>query len=106
MGGPNKNIYWETTIFNNHFTKGTARFYADSRTHSVTASSPNSWGELLMTSDRRPFPIPDIPPYFVRTPHMHGAPPTDETKHDYGKDLLARIPRDRPSRVDAVGYMI
>ena len=28
---------------------------------------------------RRPNPIPAIPPYVVRTPHLHGAPTTEET---------------------------
>ena len=38
-------------------------------------------GELEACShpSRRPNPIPAIPPYVVRTPHLHGAPTTEET---------------------------
>ena len=35
---------------------------------------------LLMLSPKRvPNPIPAIPPHVVRTPHLHGAPTTEET---------------------------
>ena len=38
------------------------------------------WGvEACSHPSRRPNPIPAIPPYVVRTPHLHGAPTTEET---------------------------
>ena len=38
------------------------------------------WGvETCSHPSRRPNPIPAIPPYVVRTPHLHGAPTTEET---------------------------
>ena len=38
------------------------------------------WGvEAWSPPSRRPNPIPAIPPYVVRTPHLHGAPTTEET---------------------------
>ena len=42
--------------------------------------SPN-FGELnhALPPSRGPNPIPAIPPYVVRTPHLHGAPTTEET---------------------------
>ena len=43
------------------------------------ASTP-LWGvEACSHPSRRPNPIPAIPPYVVRTPHLHGAPTTEET---------------------------
>ena len=45
---------------------------------------PPHSGELkhALSPNRRPNPIPAIPPYVVRTPHLHGAPTTEETvKH-------------------------
>ena len=43
------------------------------------ASTP-LWGvEACSHPSRRPNPIPAIPPYVVRTPHLHGAPITEET---------------------------
>ena len=43
------------------------------------ASTP-LWGvEACSPPSRRPNPIPAIPPYVVRTPHLHGAPTTEET---------------------------
>ena len=42
---------------------------------------PPHSGELkhALSPSRRPNPIPAIPPYVVRTPHLHGAPTTEET---------------------------
>ena len=38
------------------------------------------WGvEAWSLPSRRPNPIPAIPPYVVKTPHLHGAPTTEET---------------------------
>ena len=38
------------------------------------------WGvEACSLPSRRPNPIPASPPYVVRTPHLHGAPTTEET---------------------------
>ena len=38
------------------------------------------WGvEACSHPSRRPNPIPAFPPYVVRTPHLHGAPTTEET---------------------------
>ena len=43
------------------------------------ASTP-LWGvESCSHPSRRPNPIPAIPPYVVRTPHLHGAPTTEES---------------------------
>ena len=43
------------------------------------ASTP-LWGvEACSPPSRWPNPIPAIPPYVVRTPHLHGAPTTEET---------------------------
>ena len=43
------------------------------------ASTPR-WGvEACSHPSRRPNPIPAIPPYVVRTPHLHGAPTSEET---------------------------
>ena len=43
------------------------------------ASTP-LWGvEACSPPSRRPNPIPTIPPHVVRTPHLHGAPTTEET---------------------------
>ena len=43
------------------------------------ASTP-LWGvEACSPPSRRPNPIPAIPPYVVRIPHLHGAPTTEET---------------------------
>ena len=43
------------------------------------ASTP-LWGvEACSPPSRRFNPIPAIPPYVVRTPHLHGAPTTEET---------------------------
>ena len=43
------------------------------------ASAPR-WGvEACSPPSRRPNPIPAIPPYVVKTPHLHGAPTTEET---------------------------
>ena len=43
------------------------------------ASTP-LWGvEACSPPSRRPNPIPAIPPCVVRTPHLHGAPTTEET---------------------------
>ena len=43
------------------------------------ASTP-LWGvETCSHPSRRPNPIPAIPPFVVRTPHLHGAPTTEET---------------------------
>ena len=36
-----------------------------------------SWS--MLSPSRRPNPIPAFPPYVVRTPHLHGAPTTEET---------------------------
>ena len=35
--------------------------------------------EACSHPSRRPKPIPAIPPYVVKTPHLHGAPTTEET---------------------------
>ena len=44
------------------------------------ASTP-LWGLESCSLPRRwPNPIPAIPPHVVRTPHLHGAPTTEETK--------------------------
>ena len=42
---------------------------------------PPHSGELkhALTQAGGPNPIPAIPPYVVRTPHLHGAPTTEET---------------------------
>ena len=42
---------------------------------------PPHSGELkhALTPSRRPSPIPAFPPHVVRTPHLHGAPTTEET---------------------------
>ena len=38
------------------------------------------WGvEACSPPSRRPNPIPALPPYVVRTPHLHGGPTTEET---------------------------
>ena len=38
------------------------------------------WGaEACFLPSRRPNPIPAITPYVVKTPHLHGAPTTEET---------------------------
>ena len=43
------------------------------------ASTP-LWGvETMLSPSRRPNPIPAIPPYVVKTPHLHGAPTLEET---------------------------
>ena len=43
------------------------------------ASTP-LWGvEACSLSRRWPNPTPAIPPFVVRTPHLHGAPTTEET---------------------------
>ena len=43
------------------------------------ASTP-LWGvEACSPPSRRPNPIPAVPPYVVRTPHLHGALTTEET---------------------------
>ena len=43
------------------------------------ASTP-LWGvEACSPPSRRPNPIPAFPPYVVKTPHLHGAPTTEET---------------------------
>ena len=43
------------------------------------ASTP-FWGvEACSPPSRRPNPIPAMPPYVVRTPHLPGAPTTEET---------------------------
>ena len=43
------------------------------------ASTP-LWGEEACSlPSRRPNPMPAIPHYVVRTPHLHGAPTTEET---------------------------
>ena len=42
------------------------------------ASTP-LWGvKACSLPSKRPNPIPAIPPYVVRTPHLHGAPKTEE----------------------------
>ena len=45
----------------------------------MRASSPKLLGDFFSTIDNGRFPIPAILPYFVKTPHMHGAPPSDDT---------------------------
>ena len=55
------------------YNLGRLRFYRRG------ASTP-LWGvEACSPPSRRPNPIPAIPPYVVRTPHLHGAPTTEET---------------------------
>ena len=56
------------------------------REHRVQNNNNNKntiWGgsgvESCSPPSRRPNPIPAIPPYVVRTPHLHGAPTTEET---------------------------
>ena len=55
------------------YNLGRLRFYRRG------ASTP-LWGfEACSHPSRRPNPIPAIPPYVIRTPHLHGAPTTEET---------------------------
>ena len=66
---------------NNHFIPGTLRFPCDLAFPPRGASTP-LWGiqscSLAATWHN---PIPAIPPYVIKTPHMHGAP-------DYGGNQL------------------
>ena len=43
------------------------------------ASTPLLGVEACSPPSRRSNPIPAIPPYVVKTPHLHGAPTTEET---------------------------
>ena len=55
------------------YNLGRLRFYRRG------ASTP-LWGvEACSLPSRRPNPIPALPPQNVRTPHLHGAPTTEET---------------------------
>ena len=58
----NNNTIWGGSVFNKRGAPTSLR--------GVEACSlPSGW----------PYPIPAIPPYVVRTPHLHGAPTAEET---------------------------
>ena len=62
----------QTTKKNQQYNLGRLRFdRRGASTHSgeLNHALPSRW----------PKPIPAIPPYVVRTPHLHGAPTTEET---------------------------
>ena len=79
-----------TTAHNSPQQHTTATQQQHSTTHNNTiwrgsvfnrrgASTPH-WGvQSCPPPSRRPNPIPAIPPCVVRTPHLHGAPTTEET---------------------------
>ena len=62
-----------------HHVRGDPDLIVRLRFNRRGASTP-LWGvETCSHPSRRPNPIPAIPPYVVRTPHLHGAPTTEET---------------------------
>ena len=67
----------EITFNNNHFTLGTFRFLP--RRCGVAARSLHPTTGELQSPRGCHNPTPAIPPYVVRTPHLHGAPTTEET---------------------------
>ena len=59
--------------------KTTTHTTTQTTTTTIVPSGPLWWVEACSPPSRRPNPIPAIPPYVVRTPHLHGAPTTEET---------------------------
>ena len=67
------------------------------------ASTP-LWGvEACSHPSRRPNPIPAVPPYVVRTPHLHGAPTTEEQDDELesGSESGSEVEEDAATRFGA-----
>ena len=80
----NNNNNNTATNNNNDWSRG------DTPLPSVRVSSPNPWGELRNSTDCCPPPIPAIPPYIIRTQHIHGIRTTADTTWGPHRDPLGR----------------
>ena len=60
-------------------------------------------GNLKYTSDHCESPIPAVPPYFVRTHHIHGTRTTDDTTQEHMNNSTQKSTQ-RPGSVEAANH--
>ena len=73
------NIYNETITFN-HLGPGTFRF--NPHVDTLQSQDPIPFKGDFVSYGLLTLPIPAFPPYAVRTPHIHGTPPTVDTTRE------------------------